>query len=267
MTKRIIALLLALILTVGLLPTVALAAEGDGETSSTASDVVIGHYDNNNMWQSGTPTKPTVDGVKTVDKAAEKVAGTDNQYKVTLTVVLEQTEEEQKPGAAATVLVLDTSGSMAYCAECGKKEDCEHSYEAFDGQVEQNRNYYYKNDKGEYEKAYYCDGNHEILAGRKHPAGWFTTSGDDFWNHDPETDSLAGQTIYVESTTPRTSRLDAAKTAAQNFLRIYSGLKFDNNGNLITGQTARNLGRYVSVVTFATGVTLRKDWVDVSDPF
>lgn len=31
MRKRIIALLLALILTVGLLPTVALAAEGDGE--------------------------------------------------------------------------------------------------------------------------------------------------------------------------------------------------------------------------------------------
>ena len=35
MMKRIIALLLALILTVGLLPTVALAAGGDGETSST----------------------------------------------------------------------------------------------------------------------------------------------------------------------------------------------------------------------------------------
>lgn len=261
MRKRIIALLLALILTVGLLPTVALAAE---ETANT--NVVPGSIGTDGKWSQTPPTQPKVDGVKTVDKTAEKVAGTDNQYKVTLTVVLEQTAEEQKPGAAATVLVLDTSGSMAYCAECGKKEDCEHSYEAFDGQVEQNRNYYYKNDKGEYEKAYYCDGKHEILEGLKHPAGWFTTSGDDFWYHDPETDSLAGQTIYVESTTPRTSRLDAAKVAAENFLKTYSGLKFNTDGTVAANQTDRNLGRYVSVVTFATGVTLRRDWIDVSNP-
>lgn len=220
MMKRIIALLLALILTVGLLPTVALAADG-GENPTTDNSVVTGKIVNGS-WSQGAPTQPAVEGVKTVEKTAEKVAGTDNQYKVTLTVVLEQTKEEQKPGAAATVLVLDTSGSMAYCAECGVEEECEHSCEAFDGQVEQNRNYYYKNDKGEYEKAYYCNGKHKVKP--KHPAGWFTTSGDDFWNHDPETDSLAGQTIYVESTTPRTSCLDAAKVAAENFLKTYSGL-------------------------------------------
>ena len=259
MMKRIIALLLALILTVGLLPTVALAAE---ETANT--NVVPGSIGTDGKWSQTPPTQPKVDGVKTVDKTAEKVAGTDNQYKVTLTVVLEQTKEEQKPGAAATVLVLDTSGSMAYCAECGVEEECEHSCEAFDGQVEQNRNYYYKNDKGEYEKAYYCDGKHKVKP--KHPAGWFTTSGDDFWNHDPETDSLAGQTIYVESTTPRTSRLDAAKVAAENFLKTYSGLKFNTDGTVAANQTDRNLGRYVSVVTFATGVTLRRDWIDVSNP-
>lgn len=262
MMKRIIALLLALILTVGLLPTVALAADG-GENPTTDNSVVTGKIVNGS-WSQGAPTQPAVEGVKTVEKTAEKVAGTDNQYKVTLTVVLEQTKEEQKPGAAATVLVLDTSGSMAYCAECGVEEECEHSCEAFDGQVEQNRNYYYKNDKGEYEKAYYCNGKHKVKP--KHPAGWFTTSGDDFWNHDPETDSLAGQTIYVESTTPRTSRLDAAKVAAENFLKTYSGLKFNTDGTVAANQTDRNLGRYVSVVTFATGVTLRRDWIDVSNP-
>ena len=260
MRKRIIALLLALILTVGLLPTVALAAE---ETAN--NDVVPGSIGTDGKWSQTPPTQPKVDGVKTVDKTAEKVAGTDNQYKVTLTVVLEQTKEEQKPGAAATVLVLDTSGSMAYCAECGAEEECEHSCEAFDGQVVQNGNYYYKNDKGEYKKAYYCDGKHIIKRWLKHPAGWFTTSGGDS-DHKPKKDSLAGRTMYVKSETPRASRLDAAKTAAQNFLRIYSGLKFDNNGNLITGQTARNLGRYVSVVTFATGVTLQQNWIDVSNP-
>lgn len=261
MMKRIIALFLALIMTVGLLPTVALAAEG--ETPATDNSVVIGKIENGS-WSQGAPTKPTVEGVKTVDKAATKIE--DNKYQVTLTVVLEQTEEEQKPGTAATVLVLDTSGSMAYCAECGAEGDCVHNYVKFNGTPNSSTKYYYETKDEKVERAYYCDGNHEILTGLKHPAGWFTTSGDDFLYHDPKTDSLAGQTIYVKSATPRASRLDAAKTAAQNFLRIYSGLKFDNNGNLITGQTARNLGRYVSVVTFATGVTLRKDWVDVSDP-
>ena len=263
MRKRIIALLLALILTVGLLPTVALAAEGENPT--TDNSVVTGKIVNGN-WSQGAPTQDKPSGVITVNKTAEKVPNTDNQYKVTLTVVLEQTAEEQKPGAAATVLVLDTSGSMAYCAECGAKDDCVHNYIKFNGTPKSSTNYYYKTKGEKVERAYYCNGNHEILTGLKHPAGWFTTSGDDFLYHDPKTDSLAGQTIYVKSATPRASRLDAAKTAAQNFLRIYSGLKFDNNGNLITGQTARNLGRYVSVVTFATGVTLRKDWVDVSDP-
>ena len=250
MTKRIIALLLALILTVGLLPTVALAA-GEGENPTTDNSVVTGKIVNGN-WSQGAPTQNKPSGVITVDKTAEKVPNTDNQYKVTLKVVLEQTEEEQKPGAAATVLVLDTSGSMAYCAECGKKEDCEHSYEAFDGQAEGGKDYFYKNNDGEYKGTSYCDGNH--LLG--HSPGWYTGY---LHNRLPD-----GTTIYVKKN--RISRLDAAKTAAQNFLRIYSGLKFDNNGNLITGQTARNLGRYVSVVTFATGVTLRKDWVDVSDP-
>lgn len=259
MMKRIIALLLALILTVGLLPTVALAAEGDGETSSTNAEVVIGKYNDKDQWEPGTPTSTLPDGVKTVSKTAKPTTNA-NEYEVTLQVVLQQTEENS--GKAATVLVLDTSGSMAYCAECGKKEDCEHSYEAFDGQVEQNRNYYYKN-KGEYEKAYYCNGKHKVKP--KHPAGWFTTSGDDFWNHDPETDSLAGQTIYVESTTPRTSRLDAAKVAAENFLKTYSGLTFKTDGTPADNQNNRNLGRYVSVVSFATGAALEKEWVDVSN--
>lgn len=261
MRKRIIALLLALILTVGLLPTVALAA---GETANT--DVVPGSIGTDGKWSQTPPTQPKVDGVKKVDKTAEKVAGTDNQYKVTLTVVLEQTEEEQKPGAAATVLVLDTSGSMAYCAECGAEpeEDCEHNYAPVPGMPSKNETYYYKtNENGQvrFGTAHYCKGQHTLQ--EKHAAGWFKTK----WyedNHNTQGDALSAKDLYIKKS--RASRLDAAKTAAQNFLRIYSGLKFDNNGNLITGQTARNLGRYVSVVTFATGVTLRKDWVDVSDP-
>lgn len=266
MRKRIIALLLALILTVGLLPTVALAADG-GENPTTDNSVVTGKIVNGS-WSQGAPTQPAVEGVKTVEKTAEKVAGTDNQYKVTLTVVLEQTAEEQKPGAAATVLVLDTSGSMAYCAECGTEGDCVHNYVKFNGTPNSKGQYYYKttdkNGKEEFERAYYCDRKH-TLPNKKHTAGWFTTSGDSIW-HNPRTDSLAGQTIYVKSPTPRASRLDAAKVAAENFLKTYSGLKFNTDGTVAANQTDRNLGRYVSVVTFATGVTLRRDWIDVSNP-
>lgn len=264
MRKRIIALLLALILTVGLLPTVALAAE---ETANT--NVVPGSIGTDGKWSQTPPTQPKVDGVKTVDKTAEKVAGTDNQYKVTLTVVLEQTKEEQKPGAAATVLVLDTSGSMAYCAECGAEGDCVHNYVSVPGKLSKKETYYYKytNENGQvrFGEAYYCDGKHTARFWLKHPAGWFTTSGGNI-SHDPETDSLAGQTMYVKSETPRTSRLDAAKVAAVNFLKTYSGLTFKADGTVAANQTDRDLGRFVSVVTFETGVTLQRDWIDVSNP-
>ena len=266
MRKRIIALLLALILTVGLLPTVALAADGGGENPTTDNSVVTGKIVNGS-WSQGAPTQPAVEGVKTVEKTAEKVAGTDNQYKVTLTVVLEQTAEEQKPGAAATVLVLDTSGSMAYCAECGAEpeEDCVHNYVKFDGTPNSSTKYYYETKDEKVERAYYCDGVHDGRPGRKHQAGWFKSR----WyegSHNRGNDSLAGQTIYVKSATPRASRLDAAKVAAENFLKTYSGLKFNTDGTVAANQTDRNLGRYVSVVTFATGVTLRRDWIDVSNP-
>ena len=117
MTKRIIALLLALILTVGLLPTVALAAEG-GETPTTgAGDVKNGYYEGT-TWKEGTLNQGTLPtGVETVSKTA-KPTSNPNEYEVTLEVVLKKTESQEKPGAAATVLVLDHSGSMNGCAYC-----------------------------------------------------------------------------------------------------------------------------------------------------
>ena len=97
MTKRIIALLLALILTVGLLPTVALAATGDEET--TANPII-------------NPGSQTANGV-TLSKTAAKNA--DGTYTIRL--------EAYAPGSSTTtetteevptdiILVLDRSGSM-----------------------------------------------------------------------------------------------------------------------------------------------------------
>ncbi len=93
MTKRIIALLLALILTVGLLPTVALAAEGTAPTTDSGPVTKTASNDNLNL-------------VKTVTKEGDN-------YKVTLeswatgTVT---TTTETKP--LDIVLLLDVSGSM-----------------------------------------------------------------------------------------------------------------------------------------------------------
>ena len=261
MMKRIIALLLALILTVGLLPTVALAA---GETAN--NDVVSGSIGEDGNWTPVAPNQSNKpEGVETVSKTAKKVEGEENKYEVTLKVVLKQTEENS--GKAATVLVLDTSGSMAYCAECGAEDDCVHNYVKFNGTPNSKGQYYYKttdkNGKEKFERAYYCDRKH-IVPNKKHTAGWFTTSGDSIW-HDPRTDSLAGQTIYVKSATPRTSRLDAAKVAAENFLKTYSGLTFKTDGTPADNQNNRNLGRYVSVVSFATKAEPVQSWVDVSN--
>ncbi len=260
MMKRIIALLLALILTVGLLPTVALAAEGDGETSSTNAEVVIGKYNDKDQWEPGTPTSTLPDGVKTVSKTAKPTTNA-NEYEVTLQVVLQQTEENS--GKAATVLVLDTSGSMAYCAECGAEpeEDCEHNYVKFDDTPNSSTKYYYKttdkNGREKFDRAYYCDGNHTK---QNHNAGWFNSSK---YRKHTDDNRLADNNIYVETT--RTSRLDAAKVAAENFLKTYSGLTFKTDGTPANNQNNRNLGRYVSVVSFASGAAPKHNWIDVSN--
>lgn len=260
MRKRIIALLLALILTVGLLPTVALATEGDTPVAGTSSDVKNGYYEGT-TWKEGTLNQGTLPtGVESVSKTAKPTSNL-NEYEVTLQVVLQQTEENS--GKAATVLVLDTSGSMAYCAECGAEpeEDCVHNYVKFDGTPNSSTKYYYKttDKKGreKFERAYYCDGNHTR---QNHNAGWFNSN--KAKNHTAN-NRLADNNIYVKTT--RTSRLDAAKVAAENFLKTYSGLTFKTDGTPANNQNNRNLGRYVSVVSFASGAAPKHNWIDVSN--
>ncbi len=123
MRKRIIALFLALIMTVGLLPTVALATEGDTPVAGTSSDVKNGYYEGT-TWKEGTLNQGTLPtGVVSVSKTAKKVEGKENEYEVKLEVVLKKTESQEKPGAAATVLVLDHSGSMNGCSYCKSTTD------------------------------------------------------------------------------------------------------------------------------------------------
>lgn len=119
MSKKILAMLMAVAMAFSLLPVTALATNGTSDT--TTKDVVYGHYTNTGEWKSGELENAIPgslkDTVTTVDKTAKKVDGQDNQYEVTLKVEMKHKTEEVQPGAAATVLVIDKSGSMNYCTD------------------------------------------------------------------------------------------------------------------------------------------------------
>ena len=174
MKKKFLALVLTLAMVLSLVPVTALATDGTSDT--TTKDVVYGHYDGS-TWTEDTPTRTDgLDDKVTVDKTATKAA--DNQYNVTLTVQMKHKETAVPPSAAATVLVIDKSGSM--------------------------------NDN---------------------------------------------------------NRLPAAKTAAINFLKSYSGFSdsdFDKDGKLKNNVSDKNLNRYVSLVTFNDSASVKQNWIDVS---
>ena len=118
MTKQIIALLLALILTVGLLPTVALAAAGDEET--TANPII-------------NPESQTANGV-TLSKTAAKNA--DGTYTIRLEAYAlgsSTTTETTEEVPTDIILVLDRSNSMN--RDMGKIE-----YKEYTGKARRNGN-------------------------------------------------------------------------------------------------------------------------------
>lgn len=286
MRKRIIALLLALILTVGLLPTVALAAEGDTPAAGTSNDVKNGYYDSNKEWVEGTPTQTLPKGVQEVSKNAVKKA--DNTYEVTLKVVLKQTSET-KTGAAATALVLDCSGSMEWCTICGRKS-CEHTTVVTYNPtytVNDEDHYYVKNDN-EYVRVEYCDGKHGWFNQNSCTggAGWYTEG--DRKDHTPDKkltpktsddDTNTAHTQFYTRTggSSDTSRMTAAKNAAKNFLKTYSGFDasvINDDGTLNQSANDLSIKRYVAVIRFSNNIDNDTDssywgdykpaWYDVS---
>ena len=285
MTKRIIALLLALILTVGLLPTVALAA---GETANT--DVKSGSIGEDGKWTTATPdqtNKP--EGVETVSKTA-KPTSNPNEYEVELKVVLKQTSET-KTVAAATALVLDCSGSMKWCAVCGQ-EYCYHTTGVtYNPTYTVNDDYYYyvKNDN-EYVSVEYCDGKHGWFNQNSCTggAGWYTEGGRK--DHTPnkkftpmtsvdDTDTAHTQFYTRTGGSSDTSRMTAAKNAAKNFLKTYSGFDASviNSDGTLNTTSDLSIKRYVAVIRFSEGIDndqdrtyrgghkdYKYDWFDVS---
>ena len=120
--KRALSLLMALVMSLSLVQITAFAVETDSK-----DQIMPGYYEvdaNGNIWKGAngsdvTTTNPSrTEGGYTLSKTIAET-NVENQFNITLQVVTQQTV---KTNDAAVQLVIDTSGSMAYCAVCGKKE-------------------------------------------------------------------------------------------------------------------------------------------------
>ena len=76
---------------------------------ANTNDVVSGYYDNNGNWKQGELVQTLPEGINSINKSATKIDK--NKYKINLKVVTEQNKVTSSK-EAATVLVIDTSGSM-----------------------------------------------------------------------------------------------------------------------------------------------------------
>lgn len=241
MSKKIVAMLMAVAMAFSLLPVTAFAT--DGPSAPTTKDVVDGHYNDKGNWEFGKPGNAIPgslkDTVTTVDKTAEKLA--DNQYKVTLKVQMKQKKTDVPPGAAATVLVIDTSGSMKYCT----KEEHKHTDDCYQ---------WAKCTPQVNPRHYHSDGSHKKYnTNCKYEDGRYIypasqTCGKE--EHEHNSDNCKAP-----------YRIDAAKEAAKNFLKSYRGGTVSEDGTWTPSATSLN--RYVSVVWFNKGVS-SSEWLDVS---
>ena len=116
--QRVISTVLSIAMLISLLPTAVFADD-------TPSRVIYGSYDAEGNWVqdsgSGSGTITTENGI-TLSKIAVPDPKDLNKYTITLTVETSTTTTTVNPTSAATVLVIDVSGSMDYCAECGGEE-------------------------------------------------------------------------------------------------------------------------------------------------
>lgn len=126
--KRGLALLMCICMIFTLLP---FSAFADGTSDKS---VIYGTYDKSGTtWTQDANAKDTV--TKTVDNQGNTVTlkktatptGNENEYKIDLEVITTETSST-KAGDAATVLVIDVSGSMGDCATCGNEEGLAHKF-------------------------------------------------------------------------------------------------------------------------------------------
>ncbi|MEF2710165.1 MAG: S-layer homology domain-containing protein [Oscillospiraceae bacterium] len=217
MMKRIIALLLALILTVGLLPTVALAADGENPTTDSGSVTKEASKDNLNL-------------VKTVTKDG-------NNYKVTLDAwATGEVTSSSTPVPMDIILLLDQSGSMDDKFTSSSKTE-------YNRLNRNNKKIYkdYRNKLYIYEKSEYVKVKVEketiVFGKNKYTYTWNSGSFVSYGDHD-----YPAKTFYYQTTnTSSQKKIDALKGAVQSFI-----------GKVNEEATSKNVDHRVAIVGFAS---------------
>ncbi len=217
MMKRIIALLLALILTVGLLPTVALAADGENPTTDSGSVTKEASKDNLKL-------------VKTVTKEGDN-------YKVTLESWATGTvTSSSTPVPMDIILLLDQSGSMNSDFTSSSSVEYNRLYKRNQKIYEDYRDRLYIYDGSGYVKV--SVEKETILFGKdKFTYTWSGDSHVSYGEHD-----YPDMTFYYRSTnSSKTTKIAALKSAVRSFI-----------GKVNEEATSKNVEHRVAIVGFAS---------------
>lgn len=206
--KRALALVLALVMALSL---VALPSFAEGEETGGGNDGMPYIEENGH---GGTVTKDGLVMSKTIKKTA------DGQFLLTLEAYATgstTTTTSTKP--MDIVLVLDVSGSM--------KDSISDKYDHYETySIDTDGTYYYKDNNGQYQQAYYCDGEYYSWGWKSHHTpGWYTKD-HQHWGQcqgksgmplTPKTSSAdtAGTQFYTYS---KLTKMDALKTAVNSFI-------------------------------------------------
>ena len=226
-TRRLLSLLMALVMSLSLVQITALATGETGGAEKTPAEIQADkqitnaggtvYYD-----AAGKEVKETEDWAVKLTRTLS-ATGHENYFDVNMEVTTRD-KIDSADAEAAAVLVIDTSGSMADCAVCGKGE----GDKAHKGKVE-----------------YKCPGNRNTTWDE----GWFGECRNchhRFWDH---------KRVETEGEHAYQSRLELAKLAAKSFVA-----SFAQNA---AGQTATT-SRYVAIVSFDAYANTRQTLVDVT---
>ena len=206
--KRALALVLALVMALSL---VALPSFAEGEEESAGNDGMPYIEENGH---GGTVTKDGLVMSKTIKKTG------DSQFLLTLEAYATgSTTTTTTTDPVDIVLVLDVSGSM--------KDSISDKYDYYETySIDTDGTYYYKDNNGQYQQAYYCDGEYYSWGWKSHHTpGWYTKDhqhlgqcqGESGMPLTPKTSSAdtAGTQFYTHS---KLTKMNALKTAVKGFV-------------------------------------------------
>ena len=204
--KQALALVLALVMALSLVALPSFAADEDSTGTGTLPNGV-------SVVNPGGPTE----GVTGMEMSKTLQLNADGKTGI---LTLEayatgQSQVVQKDVPLDIVLVLDTSGSMD-----NKISEYHETYS-----ISNNGTYYYMDSNGQYQRAHYCDGQ-DWRGGSNHEAGWYSENHQSNWRNcqgetgtrlTPKTSSADTNGVQFFYTSSQLSRMDALKTAVNNF--------------------------------------------------